>query len=45
LEKRQKELEEIKKVTFQIYEISNFMGLKVKEQGIIISKKNLILLN
>lgn len=36
LEKRQKELEDIKKVTSQIREISNDMGMKIKDQAILI---------
>ena len=36
LEKRQKDLEEIKLVTSQLREISKEMGLKVKDQGFII---------
>lgn len=38
MERRQRELEDIKKVTSQIREISNEMGLKLKDQALIIGK-------
>lgn len=38
LEKRQKDLEDIKMVTNQIRQISEDMGIRLKDQGILIGK-------